>query len=251
VKDSSIRAAWAQKKCALNGWLTIGSPFTAEIMAHVGWDSLTIDVQHGLLDYGDAVGMMQAIATTGTATMVRVPWNEPAAIMKALDAGASGIICPMVSTAAEAKRFADACRYPPAGYRSLGPVRAALHFGADYVAKANDVIVSLAMIETLDGLNNLDAIVATPGLDGIYIGPADLSFALGLPGALDPTAPNVVAAIDKILAACHKAGKRCGIHTGSVSYAKAMIAKGFDIVSIQADSRILSDAAKSIHGQLR
>lgn len=251
MRESTVHAAWKSGRHVLNGWLSIANSFSAELMAKAGWDSITIDLQHGLIDYQAAVGMMQAIATTSTASLVRVPWNDPAIIMKCLDAGAYGVICPLVNTAEEARRFVGACRYPPAGFRSMGPIRALPHAGADYVAKAGEMIVCLAMIETAEGLRNVDEIAATPGLDGIYIGPADLSLALGLPGQLDPQAPQVIAAIDIILGACRNAEKRCGIHTGSVSYAKAMIEKRFDMVTVLSDARFIIDGAKQTIAALR
>jgi 4-hydroxy-2-oxoheptanedioate aldolase len=251
MKESTIRAAWAQGRYVLNGWLSIPNAFSAEIMAHAGWDSVTIDLQHGLIDYHAAVAMMQGMAATGAAPVVRVPWNDPAIIMKCLDAGAYGVICPLVNSEEEAKRFVGACRYPPMGYRSMGPIRATVHAGSDYVSKANETIVRLAMIETADGLRNVDAIASVDGLDGIYIGPADLSLALGLPGQLDPKAPEALAAIEKVLAACRRAGKRCGIHTGSTTFATAMVEKGFDLVTVQSDARMLTDAAKQTVEKMR
>ena len=246
MRRSQIRTTWEAGQCVVNGWLAIPSSFSAEVMAHCGWDSLCIDIQHGLVDYQAATTMMQAISTTPVTPIVRVPWNDPAIIMKCLDAGAYGVVCPMVNTAEDAARFAGACRYPPLGYRSLGPIRAQIYGGSDYASKANDEIVALAMIETATGLANLDSILKVEGLDGIYIGPADLSLSLGLPGRLDPVEPKVVAAIDTILAKCKAAGRRCGIHTGSVGYACDMIKKGFDLVTILGDSRILASAAEAI-----
>jgi 4-hydroxy-2-oxoheptanedioate aldolase len=246
MRRNNIRTVWDGGQCVINGWLAIPSSFSAEVMAHCGWDSLCIDIQHGLIDYQIATTMMQAISTTSVTPIIRVPWNDPAIIMKCLDAGAYGIVCPMVNTADDAKRFVGACRYPPLGYRSLGPIRAQIYGGSDYASKANDEIIALAMIETTTGLDNLESILAVEGLDGIYIGPADLSLSLGLPGRLDPTDPKAVAAIGTILAKCKAAGRRCGIHTGSIEYAREMIKKGYDLVTILGDSRILATAAETI-----
>jgi 4-hydroxy-2-oxoheptanedioate aldolase len=246
MRRNNIRAVWDSGQCVVNGWLAIPSSFSAEVMAHCGWDSLCIDIQHGLVDYQTATTMMQAISTTQVAPMVRVPWNDPAIIMKCLDAGAYGIVCPMINTAEEARHFVGACRYPPMGYRSLGPIRAQIYGGSDYAAKANDEILTLAMIETTTGLDNLEAILKTEGLDGIYVGPADLSLSMGLPGRLDPTDAKAVDAIDTILKKCKSAGRRCGIHTGSVEYARSMVAKGFDLVTILGDSRIMAAAAEAL-----
>jgi len=190
--------------------------------------------------------MMQAISTTSVTPIVRVPWNEPGIIMKCLDAGAYGVICPMINTRADAERLVATCHYPPAGFRSCGPTRAALYGGSDYQAKANETIVVFAMIETAEALANIDSILDTPGLDAIFIGPNDLAISLGLPNSLDPTVSKVVEAIDRILAACKRHGVKAGIHTGSGANAKAMIAKGFDFVTILSEVRILAQAATAL-----
>jgi len=187
MRENKLRTIWKQGGCVINGWLSVPSSFSAEVMAHTGWDSLCIDTQHGMIDFQTAFSMMQAISTTGVTPIVRVPWNEPAAIMKCLDAGAFGVICPMINTRADAERLVATCRYPPAGFRSCGPTRAALYGGGDYQAKANETIVVFAMIETAEAVANLDSILSTPGLDAIFIGPNDLAISMGLPNSLDPT----------------------------------------------------------------
>ncbi len=164
MRRNNIRAVWERGECVVNGWLAIPSAFSAEVMAHCGWDSLCVDIQHGMVDYQTATTMMQAISTTSVTPIVRVPWNDPAIIMKCLDAGAYGIVCPMINSVEDALRFAGACRYPPMGYRSLGPIRAQLYGGSDYAAKANEEIVAFAMIETTPGLENLDSILKVEGL---------------------------------------------------------------------------------------
>jgi 4-hydroxy-2-oxoheptanedioate aldolase len=172
VRPNKIKQMWRAGQCVTMGWLSISHGFTAEVMARQGFDTLCIDMQHGTTEMKDVWPMLQAISQTDTVPVVRVPWNDPATIMKALDLGAYGIIVPLVNTAAEAAKAVAACRYPPVGMRSSGPVRAVHYGGADYVANANDEIVIMAMIETTEGLANLDAICATPGLDAVYIGPA-------------------------------------------------------------------------------
>ena len=191
MRENLLRTLWQQDGYAVNGWLSLPATFSAEVMAHQGWDSLTIDLQHGLIDYQNAVGMLQAISTTRTVPFVRVPWLDPAIIMKVLDAGAYGVICPMINSAAEAREFVAACRYPPAGIRSCGPIRANIYAGSDYVANANRTIITMAMIETRSGLDNLDEILSVEGLDAIYVGPADLALALGCEPQLDPTEEDV------------------------------------------------------------
>jgi len=215
------------------------SAFSAELMASMGWDSVTIDTQHGVIGYSEMLAMLQAVSTTPAVPMVRVAWNAPGEIMRALDAGAYGVICPMVSDATEAAQFVQACRYPPQGYRSSGPTRAAIYGGADYHACANDEMLAFAMIETAGGLANLDAICATPGLDGVYVGPSDLSLAIGGPPGQDQRAPELLGAFDQILVACRKAGIRAGVHTNSPAYSREMIERGFDLVTVGADMRYL------------
>jgi 4-hydroxy-2-oxoheptanedioate aldolase len=246
MRENKLRTIWKQGGCVVNGWLSVPSSFCAEVMAHTGWDSLCIDIQHGMVDFQTAISMMQAISTTSVTPIVRVPWNEPGIIMKCLDAGAYGVICPMINTRADAERLVATCHYPPAGFRSCGPTRAALYGGSDYQAKANETIVVFAMIETAEALANIDSILDTPGLDAIFIGPNDLAISLGLPNSLDPTVSKVVEAIDRILAACKRHGVKAGIHTGSGANAKAMIAKGFDFVTILSEVRILAQAATAL-----
>src|SRR4051812_33969149 len=204
MRENRIRTLWAAGKAAVNGWLAIPNVFSAETMAHAGWDALTIDTQHGVVDYDAALAMLTAISTTSVAPVVRVPWLDPGAIMKMLDAGAYGIICPMVNTRAEAERFVGAMRYPPRGNRSFGPIRAVLYGGADYAQRANDTVIAFAMIETRQALDNLDDILSVEGLDAIYIGPADLSLALGCTPKFDQEDKPVVDAIDFILAKAHE-----------------------------------------------
>ena len=171
MRPNRIKQMWRDGKCVTMGWLSVSHGFTAEVMARQGFDALCVDMQHGTTEMSNVWPMLQAISQTDTVPVVRVPWNDPATIMKALDLGAYGIIVPLVNTAEEAAKAVAACRYPPVGMRSSGPVRAVHYGGADYVANANDEIVVMAMIETKEGLANLDAICATPGLDAVYIGP--------------------------------------------------------------------------------
>lgn len=251
---NGIRAAWAQGRAVINGWLSIGSPFSAEIMAAQGYDSLTVDLQHGLIGPEAAATMLQAMRASGVTPMVRVPWLDPADIMRALDAGAYGIICPMVNTAEDAARLVSYMRYPPNGQRSFGPTRALFAAGADYGDHADREVLCLAMIETAEAVANLDAIVATPGLDGVYIGPADLT--LGLTGrrfrtGFDREEPEIVAAILDILARAKRAGIRACLHNGSAAYAAKAIGWGFDLVTVSNDVRLLASAAQASVAEVR
>ncbi|MGH3147139.1 MAG: HpcH/HpaI aldolase family protein [Rubrobacter sp.] len=243
MRENSVRRVWRDGGAVLNGWLHLPSPFAAEVMAHAGYDSLTIDLQHGAADFGDALGMMQAISTTESVPFVRVPWNDPGLIMRLMDAGAYGVICPMINTREEAERFVGACRYPPEGYRSFGPFRATLYAGADYAANANEAVVTMAMIETTQALENLDDIMGVPGLDAVFVGPADLGQSLGQGPGMDREEPAVVEAIDRILAAAKRHGIAAGIFTGSTEYATRMVERGFRFVTVLSDGRLLASAA--------
>ena len=251
MRENTIRTIWSQGGAVINGWLAIPSSYSAETMAHQGWDSLTIDLQHGLVDYQAAVTMLQAISTTKVIPLARVPWLEPGIIMKLLDAGSYGIICPMVNTRADAEALVEACRYAPQGRRSFGPARAVLYAGADYPEHANDTVLAIAMIETEQALENLDDILATPGLDGIYIGPSDLGLSLGCPPTLDPTEPRVTEAIKAILDAALKHGVSPGIHCGSSAGASRMIGLGFRLVTILGDARLMASAARQAVEEVR
>ena len=242
---------WENGQGAINAWLAIPNTVTAEVAAMQDFDSVTIDLQHGLNDYQITLGMLQAISTSDKTAMVRVPWNEPGIIMKSLDAGALGIICPMINTRADAEAFVGACRYTPDGYRSAGPTRAMLVYGANYIAQANDAVVSLAMVETREALENVAEIAATPGLTGIYVGPSDLSLSLGYGPGMDHTREEMVSAIMSIRDACKAAGIKIGIHCGSTDYARRMIAEGFDLTTISSDLRAYAAAMGQITTEMR
>ena len=251
MKTNPLRALWAQDKAAVNGWLALGNSFSAEVMAHQGWDTLTIDLQHGVIDYTAMVGMLQAISTTPTVPVVRVPWLEPGIVMKVLDAGAYGVICPMVNTREDALKLVAYTHYAPMGTRSFGPVRASLVGGPDYAQHANTTIVAFAMIETAQALDNLDAILSVDGLDAIYIGPSDLSLALGCAPSFDDVEPKVAQAIDHILARAQAHGIQAGIHNGRPDVARARIAKGFRFVTVSSDARMLAAGSQQVLTAMR
>ena len=210
-------------------------------MAQQGWDSLTIDMQHGLVDYQAALNMLQVISGSGKTPMVRVPWNEPGIIMKSLDAGALGIICPMINTPEDAIDFVGATRYAPEGHRSSGPTRALMVHGANYNDEAYDKIISLAMIETVEALENVEKIAATEGLTGIYIGPSDLSISMGFKPGLDRDEPEMISAINKIYNACKNNNIKVGIHCLSPSYLKEKLSNGYDLATLASDVRIYAE----------
>ena len=246
MRKNKLKELFKTGKPIINSWLSIPSSFSAESMAQQSWDSLTIDMQHGLIDYSSAVSMLQAISTTDITPMARVNWNEPGQIMKILDAGCYGVICPMVSNRKEAEKFVQACQYPPKGYRSFGPIRASIYGGSDYAKHADDEILKLAMIETKEALEKLDEILDTPYLDGVYIGPADLSLAVGEePGFDKPEDTKAYKEILRILDAAKKRKLIAGLHNGTPEYAQKMLDKGFNLVTVGSDSRYITAGAKT------
>lgn len=249
--NNRIRKVWGDGRACVNAWLSIPSPVTAELVAQLDFDSLTIDLQHGLNDYSSALNLLQAIRVSDATPMARVPWLEPGIIMKLLDAGALGLICPMVNTREQAEAFVRYARYAPDGDRSFGPTRAVFVHGADYAGRANENVITLAMVETEEALSNVAAIVATPGLTGVYIGPSDLSLSLGYQPKLDHDEPAVVDAIKRVLEAAKSAGVRAGIHCLSPAYAKEMVALGFDLVTLGSDIRLFVASVTSALQEMR
>ena len=251
MRPNKLREIWQLGGAVVNGWLAIPNSFSAETMAHQGWDSLTIDLQHGVVDYQAMVPMLQAISTTATVPVVRVPWLEPGILMKTLDAGAYGVICPMVNTKEDAQKLVAYTHYAPKGTRSFGPVRALLYGGADYPQHANDTIVTFAMIETASALDNLDDILSVESLDAIYIGPSDLSLALGCNPTFDDLDPKAAEAVDHILARAKAHGVVAGIHNGTPESAQKRIAKGFQFVTVSSDARLMAAGAQQVISKMR
>lgn len=246
MKANTLKQKWLDGKPTLNGWLSIANGFSAEVMASQGFDSIVIDTQHGAIGYSDMLAMLQSVAAYDVTPMVRVPWLEPGAIMKSMDAGAYGIICPMINNRAQAEELVSYMRYPPQGTRSFGPTRAVYPAGKDYYSAANDQILCIAMIETAEAMSNLDEIVSTPGIDGIYIGPADLSISLSngkLAPGMDRQEAEMIDAIKKILSATKAAGIASCLHCGSADYAVKAIGWGFNLCTLNSDARFMELAA--------
>lgn len=236
---------------ALNGWSVSGGVGAVEAMASQPWDALTIDMQHGLSDFETTVNMLRAISTTDVVPLVRVPWLEPGIVMRILDAGAYGIICPMINTAEQCKTFVSACRYAPMGSRSFGPTRAGYYAGADYWTKANETVLTFAMVETQQAIDNLPDILAVEGLDGIYVGPADLSLSLGFHPINDQEHPEVLAVMENIRTAALAAGKFAVVHCAAISLAQKMLNKGWSMLTVGNDVRFLSIGQQQMFNLLR
>lgn len=251
MKPLSLDDHWAHQPVVLNGFLAIPSAWTAELMAHCGYDALTIDIQHGLIDYAMALQMLQAISTTTVTPLVRLTWSDPDVIMKILDAGAMGLICPMIETAEDCRRFVQASKYPPQGIRSFGPYRPRLLHGADYFFTANRMTKALAMIETARALEEVEKIAAVPHLDGLFVGPYDLSVSLGIEPKGDFNDPQLYQALHHILAVAKKNGLRAGIYTSEADFAHLAASWGFDLVSFAFDTSLLQQAAVSEVKRLR
>ncbi len=243
MRKNELRSIVARGGTVLNGWLSIANSYSAELMAHQGFDSVTVDLQHGPVDFPMAVAMLQAISTTPAVPMVRVPWNEPILTLKLLDAGAYGVICPMINSRAEAEALVSYCRYPPRGTRSFGPNRAVLYGGADYWQHANDEILIFAMVETRTALDNLQEILSVDGIDGVYVGPSDLSLSLGKVPTLDPQDPEVLGAIKQICDGTRASGRIAGIHTDSAKTAIRRFGEGFQLCTLLNDARMMANAA--------
>ena len=246
MKKNRIKDMWMANQPTINGWLSMSSAFGSEIMSNQGYDSLTIDLQHGILGYSDCVKILQSTDSSPITPLTRVPWLDPGHIMKALDAGSYGVICPMINTREQAERLVSYTHYPPSGIRSFGPTRALYSLGGDYYQTANDSIICFAMIETAEAMKNLEEIVSTPGLDGVYIGPSDLAIGISdgrLAPGFDSEDPEIILAIKAILKSAKKANIFAGLHCGSAEYAARAIEWGFNMTTISSDGRLLADAA--------
>ena len=251
MKNNKLLEIWNQHKLATNAWLTIPSAWSSEIIANVGFDACTIDLQHGLADYQTAISMLQSMNTTNTVPLVRVPWNEPILIMRMLDAGAYGIIVPMIDNQKQVKDFIEACKYPPIGSRSYGPIRASLTLGSDYFEKANNEVLAIAMIETKVGLNNIDEIASVDGLNGFYIGTMDLSISLGLKILGDLHDATLMSAIQKIVDTAKEHNLFVGIHTKSPEETETLQKIGVNMITPINDSTLLKTYASQIYNQTK
>jgi 4-hydroxy-2-oxoheptanedioate aldolase len=226
-----IRQAQAEGRPSFGGWSVLPGSLPAELMGRAGFDWVIIDTQHGGVVPGDLIPMIQALELGGTAPVVRVPWMDPPTIMRVLDFGARGVIVPMVETAADARAAAAAMRYPPRGMRSFGPTRAAYGSPAD----ANDDVVLLPMIETVLGLENVEEIASTPGVDGLFIGPVDLGLSMGLPLDWTGSSPGVLDAVDRVVAACARTGRFAGTVSSSADHALDLLRRGVSFITLGAD----------------
>lgn len=246
MTPAEFAAAVRSRRQLIGYWSVLDAPVAVERLAHLGYDYIALDVQHGLFGYQGMLNNLIALDTRGSTAvgLVRTEANEPAAIGRALDAGAAGVIVPLVNTAQDAAEAVAAVRYPPLGRRSYGPMRSGLRIGPDPADAHADTVV-LAMIETADGLAHVADICATPGLDGIYVGPADLRLGIGGSTPSDPAfADAFEAALTTVREAATTAGIAVGIHTSDGATAAKRLAEGFTYATVSADLTHLEEAAR-------
>jgi 4-hydroxy-2-oxoheptanedioate aldolase len=233
VAQNCLKQKWASGQPSYGAWLSIPSSFSAEAVAHQGFDYVCIDLQHGMADYAAAAEMLLAIHSADAVPIVRVPSNDFAAINRMLDAGALGIIVPMILSADDTRAAVQACRYPPQGTRSFGPTRAAFAAGPDYFDTANEAVLCIPMIETPQALEELDEILSVPGIDAVYVGPNDLSLALGSGPGPDNPGPYQQA-YRRIAKTCEARGVVAGIHANATLAAKHVEA-GYRMITVSSD----------------
>ena len=251
MQADRVRERWAGNEPALCAWLMLGGADTAELVAAAGFDAVAVDLQHGAPTLERLGEIVAAIEPTGAVPFVRVAWNDPAELMRVLDLGARGVICPMIGSRQEAEAFVAACRYPPSGSRSYGPVRAAFGAGSGQTEPANEAVLTFAMIETREGLEEVDGIAATPGLDGLFVGPADLSLALGLTSFADLTDPRMLDALDYVIGAAERHEIVAGVFAPHSDRAVEMAGRGFRFVAPAVDADLLRQAAAHALLQVR
>jgi len=230
-----------------SGWCGLPYPLVAETLARDGFVAVTIESQHGLWDVGGILNGIAAVRQGGAAPIVRVPLNDFALVSRALDFGAEGIIAPMINTPADARAFAAAAKFPPVGERSWGPHRA-MTFGSvpdmpTYLREANDHVVTFAMIETRTALQNFDAIIGTPGIDGFFLGPSDLSIALSDGKTVDPLSKEVEGHLDTMIAGAQRAKKLPGAYCHSAERAAALAKRGVKFLAVSSDLAMLRAGA--------
>ena len=246
MRRNPVRERWAHGQAASNLWIDIGWPVTVETLGRLGYDSYTVDLQHSLIDRSVLVSLFQALSLGNGAPMVRVTQNDPGEIAFVLDAGAYGVICPTIETAEQCRALVAACEYPPRGVRSWGPARGVMYGGADYFEHYRKEILVIALIETAQGIRNLDAIAAVPGLDMLYLGPNDLGVSHGAKPSYTPNHPEVDRAMDLVVAAARRNSIAAGMHTASKEVALAAKAKGYTFLSLGYASKIMMGAATKV-----
>lgn len=252
MRENLVKKKWRANQPVALGWLSTADGFVVETMARAGFDALLLDLQHGMAIGPDrAATVLQVIGQTDTVPVVRVPWNDPVPVQYVLDAGAYGVVIPMVNTVEEARKAIGSCRYPPIGYRSNGANRARYYGGPDYFSRANDEVICFVMIETAEAVENIEEIAALPGLDGFYIGPTDLAISMGLEPRLDHPHPDHAAACQKVIDTARKHGLQAGIHVTGPEEGQRRVAQGFNFNPIGSDVGFISNGARACLAKFR
>ncbi len=244
MRPNLIQLRFQAQEPIVNAWLSMPGSYSAEVVARQGFHAVTVDLQHGMMDFETAMAMLQAISSTDATPLVRCAAVDGPQIMRLLDAGAYGVICPQVDSPELARRFVAACRYPPMGNRSFGPARGLLYGGADYFDHANTHVMALAMIESSEALDALEAILDTKGLDGVYVGPNDLALSLGARPGSEREGP-VADAISRILEATRRRGLLAGIFCADAAMARSRLTQGFHLVTPGNDAAVLAQGCKA------
>jgi 4-hydroxy-2-oxoheptanedioate aldolase len=247
---TSLPELWRDGRTTIGAWLSLRDPYLAEVAATAGYDYVCVDMQHGLSDFHDVTTLLHAMARTPTVPIVRVPWNEQGIIGRVLDAGALGVIIPMVNSPEEAQRAVNSCRYAPIGARSFGPLGASARYGADYATTANETVACIPMIETRQAVEAIDEILSVPGIDAIYVGPADLSLTYGLPPAVDNPGDVFDGALATIVDGCKRHGVVPGIHANAALVAKRQ-ETGFRMVTVATDAAAAAQGLRKDAGASR
>lgn len=241
MRPNRARELISRQRVVVNGWVSCDSAYAAEVLSHAGYDTVTVDLQHGVFGLDGAIRLLQAISAGPAVPMARCSTLNPAEIGKLLDAGAYAIICPSIDTAQQCADLVAACRYPPTGRRSFGPARGLLYGGPDYVREADRTVQVWAMIESQQALANLDQILAVPGLDGVYVGPNDLALSLGVTPGINPVASEVTTALHKISVSAHAAGVAVGAYCADARMARQLAEQGYDLVTPGNDTVLLRE----------
>jgi 4-hydroxy-2-oxoheptanedioate aldolase len=248
---ATLREVWDRGDVNLGGWCVLGSPLAAELIARVGFDWVCVDTQHGVTGHEQMVAMLTALSVTDTPAFVRVAGNEGHLIGRALDAGAQGVIVPMVNSAEEARRAVSACRYAPEGLRSWGPIRASLGVVGYDPEVGNRRVICAVMVETAAGVEAIESIVEVPGVDAVYVGPNDLTVSYGKPPSSGLDDPESKAAIARIARACSSRGVVAGIHCPDVETALAWRGLGYRMFTVATDGLFVRQGAANFFNSFR
>jgi 4-hydroxy-2-oxoheptanedioate aldolase len=246
---ADLRGRLVSGPSLVTGWVSLPEPLVGEACVRAGFEAVLVDMQHGLVDVGAAFRLITAIRRTGGRVMVRIPVGETQTASRLLDAGADAVVAPMIESAADAAAFAATMKYPPLGERSWGPTRAVQLSGGDagsYRTSANHGTLAIAMIETRAALDAADEILALPGIDGLFVGPSDLSIALSGGTVLDVDSADNVAAISRIASAARAAGKFAGIYAHDGAHARTYFAAGYSFVTVASDVGYLTAGARAL-----